>query len=57
MSYGHIYVAQVSMGANQQQYLKAIKEAEAHQGPSIIIAYAPCINHGIKKECQNHKQK
>src|SRR3712207_1410381 len=49
MSYGHIYVAQVSMGANQQQYLKAIKEAEAHQGPSIIIAYAPCINHGIKK--------
>ena len=49
MSYGHIYVAQVSMGANQQQALKAIKEAEAHQGPSIIIAYSPCINHGIKK--------
>ena len=49
MSYGHIYVAQVSMGANQQQVLKAIKEAEAHQGPSIIIAYSPCINHGIKK--------
>lgn len=49
MSYGHIYVAQVSMGANQQQTLKAIKEAEAHQGPSIIIAYSPCINHGIKK--------
>ena len=37
------------MGANQQQALKAIKEAEAHQGPSIIIAYSPCINHGIKK--------
>ncbi|MDY3237717.1 MAG: pyruvate:ferredoxin (flavodoxin) oxidoreductase, partial [Fusobacterium perfoetens] len=49
MSYGHIYVAQVSMGANQQQFLKAIAEAEAHQGPSIIIAYSPCINHGIRK--------
>ena len=49
MSYGHIYVAQVSMGANQAQYLKAIKEAEAHNGPSLIIAYAPCINHGVKK--------
>ena len=49
MSYGHIYVAQVSMGANQQQFIKAVKEAEAHQGPSIIIAYSPCINHGIKK--------
>ena len=49
MSYGHIYVAQVSMGANQQQYLKAIAEAEAHQGPSLIIAYSPCINHGIRK--------
>ena len=49
MSYGHIYVAQVSMGANQAQYLKAIKEAEAHKGPSLIIAYAPCINHGVKK--------
>ncbi len=49
MSYGHIYVAQVAMGANQQQYLKAIKEAEAHQGPSVIIAYSTCINHGLKK--------
>ncbi|MBC2855823.1 MAG: pyruvate:ferredoxin (flavodoxin) oxidoreductase [Cetobacterium sp.] len=49
MSYGHIYVAQVSMGANQQQYLKAIAEAEAYPGPSIIIAYSPCISHGIKK--------
>ena len=57
MSYGHIYVAQVSMGANQQQVLKAIKEAEAHQGPSIIIAYSPCINHGIKKVCHNLKLK
>ncbi|MGL5055330.1 MAG: pyruvate:ferredoxin (flavodoxin) oxidoreductase [Fusobacteriaceae bacterium] len=49
MSYGHIYVAQVSMGANQAQYLKAIKEAEAHNGPSLIIAYSPCISHGLKK--------
>ncbi|MGF6905850.1 pyruvate:ferredoxin (flavodoxin) oxidoreductase [Fusobacterium sp. PH5-44] len=49
MSYGHIYVAQVSMGANQQQYLKALKEAEAYPGPSLIITYAPCINHGIRK--------
>ena len=49
MSYGHIYVAQVCMGANQQQYLKALKEAEAYNGPSLIIAYSPCINHGLKK--------
>ena len=47
-TYGYVYVAQVSMGANQAQYLKAIKEAEAYDGPSIIIAYAPCINHGLK---------
>ena len=49
MSYGHIYVAQVSMGANPQQYLKAIQEAEAYNGPSLIICYAPCINHGVRK--------
>jgi pyruvate-ferredoxin/flavodoxin oxidoreductase len=48
MTYGYVYVAQVSMGASQSQYLKAIKEAEAYKGPSIIIAYAPCINHGLK---------
>lgn len=48
MSYGYVYVAQVSMGANQAQYLKAIKEAEAYPGPSLIIAYSPCINHGLK---------
>jgi pyruvate-ferredoxin/flavodoxin oxidoreductase len=47
MTYGYVYVAQVSMGANNAQYLKAIKEAEAFPGPSLIIAYAPCINHGI----------
>ena len=49
MSYGYVYVAQVAMGADRNQFLKTIKEAEAYNGPSIIIAYAPCINHGIKK--------
>ncbi len=48
MSYGHVYVAQVSHGASQAQVLKALKEAEAHNGPSIVIAYSPCIAHGIK---------
>ncbi|MGQ1910394.1 pyruvate:ferredoxin (flavodoxin) oxidoreductase [Marinifilum sp. RC60d5] len=48
MSYGYVYVAQVAMGANQAQYMKAIKEAEAYPGPSLIIAYAPCISHGLK---------
>ena len=48
MQYGYVYVAQVAMGADQAQTLKAIREAEAYDGPSIIIAYAPCINHGIK---------
>ncbi len=48
MSYGYVYVAQVSMGASQAQYFKAVKEAEAYPGPSIIIAYAPCISHGIR---------
>lgn len=46
-SYGYVYVAQVAMGASQAQYFKVIKEAEAFNGPSLIIAYAPCINHGI----------
>jgi pyruvate-ferredoxin/flavodoxin oxidoreductase len=48
MSYGYIYVAQVSMGASQSQFLKAVKEAEEYPGPSLIIAYTPCISHGIK---------
>ena len=47
-TYGYVYVAQVAMGANMNQFMKAVLEAEAHKGPSIIIAYAPCINHGIK---------
>ena len=49
MSYGYVYVAQISMGADFNQAVKAIAEAEAYPGPSLIIAYAPCINHGIKK--------
>ena len=48
-TYGYVYVAQIAMGADQAQCLKAIREAEAYPGPSIIIAYAPCINHGLKK--------
>ena len=47
-SYGYVYVAQVAMGSSQAQYFKAIKEAEAYPGPSLVICYAPCINHGIK---------
>ena len=49
MSYGYVYVAHISMGADMNQCVKALAEAEAYPGPSLIIAYAPCINHGIKK--------
>ena len=49
MSYGYIYVAQVAMGADMNQCIKAIQEAESYNGPSIIIGYAPCISHGIRK--------
>jgi len=48
MSYGYVYVAQIALGADMAQTLKVIKEAEAYKGPSLIIAYAPCINHGLK---------
>jgi len=48
MSYGYVYVAQVSMGANHNQLLSVLKEAEAYDGPSLVIAYSPCINHGLK---------
>ncbi len=48
MTYGHIYVAQVAIGANKNHFMKVIKEAESFKGPSLIIAYAPCISHGIK---------
>ena len=53
MSYGYVYVAQVAMGANYNQCIKAFEEAESYDGPSIIIAYAPCINHGIKGGMKN----
>lgn len=49
MSYGYVYVAQVAMGSDKNQFMKAVKEAEAYHGPSLIMCYAPCINHGIKK--------
>ena len=48
MTYGYVYVAQVSMGASQSQFLKAVREAEAYPGPSLIIAYSPCISHGLR---------
>ncbi|MBP3203005.1 MAG: pyruvate:ferredoxin (flavodoxin) oxidoreductase, partial [Bacteroidales bacterium] len=48
ISYGYVYVAQVAMGASPVQFFNAIKEAEAYDGPSLIIAYSPCINHGLK---------
>ncbi|MDO4211282.1 MAG: pyruvate:ferredoxin (flavodoxin) oxidoreductase [Bacteroidales bacterium] len=48
-TYGYVYVAQIAMGADQAQCLKALREAEAYNGPSLVIAYAPCINHGLKK--------
>ena len=48
MSYGYVYVASVSMGANKNQLLKALQEAESYPGPSLVIAYSPCINHGLK---------
>ena len=48
MSYGHVYVASVALGANYQQTISALMEAEAYPGPSIVIAYCPCINHGIR---------
>ena len=48
MTYGYVYVAQVGMGANQNQFLKALREAEAYPGPSVVIAYSPCISHGLR---------
>ena len=49
ISYGYVYVAQVAMGADKNQLMKAMTEAEAYHGPSLVICYAPCINHGIRK--------
>ena len=56
MTYGYVYVAQISMGADKNQTLKAIAEAEAYNGPSLIIAYAPCISHGIKTGMMNSQE-
>ena len=56
MAYGHVYVASISMGANKAQTLKAIKEAESYNGPSLILAYSPCAEHGIKGGLANHQK-
>ena len=56
MSYGYVYVAQTSMGADKEQLIKAFREAESYDGPSLIICYAPCINHGLK-EGMGHSQR
>lgn len=57
MSYGYVYVSQIAMGADKNQTLKAIKEAEAYDGPSLIIAYATCINHGVKGGMSNSQNR
>ena len=57
MSYGYVYVASVAMGANHNQLIKAITEAEAYNGPSIILAYAPCINHGFDMAFTQQEEK
>ncbi len=56
MAYGHVYVASIAMGANRMQTIKALKEAEAYDGPSLILAYSPCIEHGIAGGLMNHQQ-
>ena len=56
MSYGYVYVAQVAMGADMNQMLKALTEAEAYHGPSLVIGYAPCEMHGVKGGMQNCQQ-
>jgi pyruvate-ferredoxin/flavodoxin oxidoreductase len=57
MSYGYVYVAQIAMGANMNQTLKAMREAESYDGPSIIIAYSHCISHGIDMMTGMNQQK
>jgi len=57
MSYGYVYVASVAMGSNKNQFLKAVREAESYRGPSIIIAYSPCINHGINMGLTQEEEK
>ena len=55
MTYGNVYVAQINMGANNMQTIKALKEAESYDGPSLVIAYSPCIEHGIQGGLVNHQ--
>ena len=57
MTYGYVYVASVAMGANKNQLMKALVEAESYRGPSLVIAYAPCINHGINMGRSQHEEK
>jgi len=57
MTYGYVYVASVAMGASKSQFMKAVVEAETYQGPSLLIAYAPCINHGINMGRSQHEEK
>jgi pyruvate-ferredoxin/flavodoxin oxidoreductase len=57
MTYGYVYVASVAMGANKNQFMKAVVEAESYDGPSLIVAYAPCINHGINMGRSQHEMK
>jgi pyruvate-ferredoxin/flavodoxin oxidoreductase len=57
MSYKNVYVAQVAMGANPSQLIRALTEAESYNGPSLIIAYAPCINHGINLSLAQNEEK
>ncbi len=57
MTYGYVYVASVAMGASKNQLMKALVEAETYHGPSLIIAYAPCINHGINMGRSQHEEK
>ncbi|MFO7601987.1 MAG: thiamine pyrophosphate-dependent enzyme, partial [Candidatus Desulfacyla sp.] len=57
MTYGYVYVASVAMGANKNQLLKAVREAESYHGPSLIIAYSPCINHGINMGLSQEEEK
>ena len=57
MTYGYVYVASVAMGASKNQLMKALVEAESYQGPSLIIAYSPCINHGINMGRSQHEEK
>jgi pyruvate-ferredoxin/flavodoxin oxidoreductase len=57
MTYGYVYVASVAMGANKNQFMKALVEAETYQGPSLLLAYSPCINHGLNMGKSQEEEK